>query len=297
MALRVKSCMPQHDKSLEFIHYLVTKNVYKITEYLELFNKCPSEYLVNTETRILVLMDATGSMSSCITKAKNAVGEMFKQIQTVLKENNVDSLFEIQFAVYRNYNAPMDKIIEWSEWTSNPSVLYSFIEKIKAKFGYGDTGNEAVEMGLWHLNKEIDYDINRPIDRVILIGDQPPNTPVEVERRRQSPHGEAYWISKKIGPATTYLDQLNLIQQKNENIMINSFYLNGYAARTVFTEIAEATGGVCKSLDVTDVAKAAQYLCGHTAINILDAINNNSTKVAKGQLVAAYKQMFKGYIQ
>eukprot|EP00595_Chromulina_sp_UTEXLB2642_P001002 CAMPEP_0196764476 /NCGR_PEP_ID=MMETSP1095-20130614/6238_1 /TAXON_ID=96789 ORGANISM="Chromulina nebulosa, Strain UTEXLB2642" /NCGR_SAMPLE_ID=MMETSP1095 /ASSEMBLY_ACC=CAM_ASM_000446 /LENGTH=514 /DNA_ID=CAMNT_0042120201 /DNA_START=1445 /DNA_END=2989 /DNA_ORIENTATION=+ len=292
LSLQVGSCMPQHEMSLNFINALTNKDINKCYEHLNNFNKCPENYLVTADTKVLVLMDATGSMSSCITNTKNAVGEMFKRARKVLETANFRSIFEIQFAVYRNYNAPIDMIIEWSEWTSDPTVLYAFIDKIQPRYGMG---NEAVEIGLWHVNREMEYDSKSPINRIVLIGDQPPNTLEEVKYRREKNRGENYWMEKKLGPATTYLDQLDLIKQKNKDIIINSFYLNGNNAEKVFTEIAESTGGKCQSLDVTDVSIAADKLLEDIAKNILDAINKNSKTLPEGHLVGIYNQLFKAY--
>lgn len=54
------------------------------------------------------MMDATGSMSNLIIKAKNAVSAMFEEASQILIDKNINpKLFEIQFGCYRNYtNTP-----------------------------------------------------------------------------------------------------------------------------------------------------------------------------------------------
>ena len=50
-------------------------------------------------------MDATGSMSSMLSKTKNSVGIMFERAQIILKENGIEEdSFLIQFSAYRSYN-------------------------------------------------------------------------------------------------------------------------------------------------------------------------------------------------
>jgi len=50
-------------------------------------------------------MDATGSMSSLISKAKNNVITMFERVQEILKKEGLPTnIFLLQFCCYRNYD-------------------------------------------------------------------------------------------------------------------------------------------------------------------------------------------------
>jgi hypothetical protein len=58
---------------------------------------------METKARILVLMDATGSMSQCISATKDAVGDMFGRAGAIIDEHlgKGTDKFEMQFACFR----------------------------------------------------------------------------------------------------------------------------------------------------------------------------------------------------
>ena len=57
----------------------------------------------------------------------------------------------LQFACYRNYNAPLELLLETSGWFNQPKFLKDFLSNIKAEHG---RENEAVEIGLQFANEE-----------------------------------------------------------------------------------------------------------------------------------------------
>jgi len=59
----------------------------------------------------------------------------------------------------------------------------------------GGWDNEAIEIGLWHANKEHE---RKPITQVILIDDAPPNNYGEVHVKRNN-FGHKYWKKNQIG--------------------------------------------------------------------------------------------------
>lgn len=120
-------------------------------------------------------MDATGSMGSLITKTKNSIGVMFESAGIILEDNGFDpTMFLIQLACYRNYSSGPNKILEISPWESKPNNLRAFMDNIKSS---GGSGNEAIEIGLWHANQEAKNAVNGyPLVQIFLIGDMPPNT-------------------------------------------------------------------------------------------------------------------------
>ncbi|ETO30348.1 hypothetical protein RFI_06774, partial [Reticulomyxa filosa] len=84
--------------------------------------------------------------------------ELGEKLITAVKKNDVNTVkkispnsFEMQFVVYRNYNAPEDMILQCSTWESKPENLRNFMECIEADYGWG---NEAIEIGLAHVNRE-----------------------------------------------------------------------------------------------------------------------------------------------
>jgi hypothetical protein len=81
-------------------------------------------------------MDVTGSMGNLIEKCKNSVFKMFEQTSIILVEEGIDpKQMLIQFAVYRNYDCPADRLFNYSGWFSDPFKLKTFMEGIKAGGG------------------------------------------------------------------------------------------------------------------------------------------------------------------
>jgi hypothetical protein len=57
--------------------------------------------------KVLVLMDATGSMGITLQKIKNSVHAMFKEARNALKEMGIsEDLILMKIGGYRNYNSP-----------------------------------------------------------------------------------------------------------------------------------------------------------------------------------------------
>ena len=126
-------------------------------------------------------------MSNLLNKAKLTVSDMFDRASQVLEVSGLNpQVFEMQFAVYRNYSNDADTLLQASTWESKSAPLRVFMNTIGPDGGWG---NEAIEMGLWHVNREMEQGL---VTQVILIGDAPPNTPEEVHQKR-SHFGEAYW--------------------------------------------------------------------------------------------------------
>ena len=95
-------------------------------------------------------MDATGSMSDLIKRCKNTIEEMFKRARLVIESLGITNPFEIQLAVYRNYDAPFNPpktttgLLDYSNWEILPANLKFFMETVEADHGLG---NEAIEIG------------------------------------------------------------------------------------------------------------------------------------------------------
>ena len=241
-------------------------------------------------TRTLVLMDATGSMSAVLTKAKNTVKTMFTEALQVLEKNNITSAFEMQFAVYRNYNAPDPELLQYSGWEHDPTNLFQFMDTVQANYGLG---NEAVEVGFWHANNELAAFKRDERLQVILIGDVPPNNEMEVSTRREDNNGgESYWSGTRFRLKTHYSRELARL--KNAGVTVHAFYVHD-CARTAFESIAREGGGECKELDI-NTGTGAETLTGLVTERIIDATAGGG---AEGQrLIADYRQMFpKGYMR
>ena len=171
------------------------------------------------------MMDATVSMGDVIGGCKNTIERMITRacgiISRVRREKGLTDAdspsFQVQFVVYRNYNAPAtcnespNPILEVSKWDSRYEVLAQFLRPIEADYGWG---NEAAELGFQHVNKELEKereDIRNGLDppkikQVILVGDMPPNTPQEVVSKRGQ-RTEEYW-RRHFGQPTDYETEL-----------------------------------------------------------------------------------------
>ena len=101
-----------HSQAITFVSSLLNRDLDQVRKYLERRNK--PQTAMQGKARILVLLDATGSMGNIINSAKDAVGEMFGRAGEIIDEHlgkNTDQ-FEMQFAVYRNYSSGPAKLLE-----------------------------------------------------------------------------------------------------------------------------------------------------------------------------------------
>lgn len=275
----VEEANKHHWESLKFLNALTLKQTQEIENFLLSENRGVSEA---RKSKTLVLMDATISMSQLLHKAKNTVQTMVERTWVILKENklNEDS-FQIQFAVYRNYNCREDRLLQYSPWETKPDSLRKFLEKIQVE---GGMGNEAIEIGLWHANNENKKDDS--ISQVILIGDAPANSKSEVKMKREGSPGEKYWSKTKFANQTHYSVELQHL--KNDKVPVHAFYVASSAQHN-FQEIAFSTGGRCEPLDINSGAGAAMLTNLVTEV-ILNKIGQENGK--GGALVDAYRNKF-----
>jgi hypothetical protein len=65
--------------------------------------------------------------------------------------------------VYRNYNAPPDKLLQESPWevlSDNPSRLFNFMDTVRPEYGFNEFYEEAVEVGFARIVEE-DSEVGR----------------------------------------------------------------------------------------------------------------------------------------
>jgi len=198
-------------------------------------------------SKVAVLVDATGSMSSLLNQAKNTVSTMFQRISEILKDNNLDpKMFQIQFVAYRNYSAPESELLKYSGWTDDPLTLNKWLNDVPASYGMG---NEAIEVALQYINN------NDHVSEVIIIGDACANTQKEVTDRRNSCNGgEQYWAKTKFAKSTYFEDEILLLKKKK--IKVHAFYLTN-SAKPDFEKMATQTGGQCTFLDINNSSGAS----------------------------------------
>ena len=230
----------KHQRSIDFMNALIEGKSHDVKAFLIEQNRAAN--ILTSASRTVILMDATGSMSTLLTAAKETVCEMFERACVVLAEQKIPSdAFQIQFAVYRNYNSRADKILQVSSWETKGSHLRRFMDTIRPE---GGMGNEAIEIGLQHAVHE--SELSGSISQVILIGDAPANSEAEVRTKRAA-FGEAYWKTTEFATSTFYEVELEKLDSKN--IPVNAFYLEENARKN-FEKISAATKGTCQSLNI-----------------------------------------------
>ncbi|CAF3697929.1 unnamed protein product [Rotaria sp. Silwood1] len=238
--LGIEQCKHEHNASKEFMTALSEGNMKTVKNFLLEQNRGASS--VPKTSRTVLLMDATGSMSNLLSATKETVCTMFERASDILKEKMLPSdAFQMQIAIYRNYNSKANKILQTSSWETKASNLRAFMNTIHPEGGWG---NEAIEIGLWHAVKE--SEMQNSISQVILIGDAPANTQKEVSQKRGS-FGEAYWEKTRFSKPTYY--QYELQKLKENSIPVHAFYLTDYA-KGDFRKIARETQGRCEHLDI-----------------------------------------------
>ena len=268
-----------HEESQNFIRWVRGKTLAKVKDFLLKRNSCFGYSEAALASRTILLMDATGSMSTLMNRAKHTVAIMFERTHEILSQHGCESAFELQLAVYRNYGDG-DDILAFSTWESDPTNLRRFMERTTAFGGNRFRGNEAVEVGLQHANEEAAKDMG--ISQVIIIGDCPPNESIDIIQNKAC-------ISNSSNIVTDYQREYSKLKAKN--IPIHAFYVKPYA-KDSFEEMAAATGGECSRLDIETDA-GGEMLTNLTTTKILSNIGG----AAKGkELVDAYMAKY-GYLQ
>ncbi len=255
-----------HKESKQFVTDLQQGNTDKVKEFLLKQNR---ERSAQEMAPTVLMLDATGSMSSVFSAVKSTIGDMFSETRRILEEKGFDvTKFSMQIMVYRNYNA--SKIYETSPAETDPEALKEFLKPLEMSGGSGDT--EAMEVTFGNLNKQIERDkaSQKPIPKqVILIGDVAPNTRAET-------------IDRSRGHAEFYFDE-EIAKFKAHAIPVFTFYTNSRAVNTYvewnFTKIAKETRGTCGPLNIDDNATKAEMEAAKTVLqeaittNILNSID------------------------
>lgn len=276
----VEDYRQHHIKADRFLGNIWEGNTEQVKQFLLEENRGPE---CQSCSRTIILMDATGSMNHLLQKTRNNVGTIYERACEVLREHNISAdLFQIQFAVYRNYSNKEWSLLQSSLWETKPDNLRAFMERIPAS---GGLGNEAVEIGLWHANQENEKE---KISQVILIGDAPPNTDQEVTQKRAHHLGEAYWQTTKF-KSKTYCNT-ELAKLKENKIPVHAFHVNEFAGAK-FKEIASETGGRSEMLDINS-AEGAEMLTDLVTEEVLNSVGKSSNRDGKA-LVDTYRIKFK----
>jgi hypothetical protein len=286
-----------HKESQQFLEHLYNGRVEEIKQFIAERNHC---HVSGSEiSYTLCLIDATGSMGNVIQNTKTCVSLMFERAHKVLQEEKVASAdFQLQIAVYRNYNSSPQDLLEYSQWASEPEDIRAFISSIQASGGFGE--REAVEVGLWHANRvhETLKDKGEQLNQVILIGDAPPNTKAEVGQKRA--YSGRDWSQSDFA-VETFADDETAKLIENE-IPVHCFYVQSYnqmePVRQGFTAIAHATNPtspVCQQLDVRTGQEGANVLANVLTKSVFDSFSGRLDKATISRLYGTYDRMF-GYV-
>ncbi|CAF1222140.1 unnamed protein product, partial [Didymodactylos carnosus] len=290
----VEGAKKEHNEGQKFVESLNQSKIQDIKAFLGERNRGAGG---NSQSRTICLMDATGSMSHLLHKAKNTVGTMFERASVVLKENGIPpDCFQMQFVVYRNYNSKEDEILQTSPWETKADNLRAFMDRISAKGGWSHQTEEAIEIGFSHANEE---NKKENISQVILIGDAAANTKEQVRKGRENKihGGEKYWETTKFKEPTFYANELEKLKNKtSKKIPVHAFFVHKQAKRD-FQEIATQTGGRCEELDINS-PKGAQRLTDLVTEEVLRNVGSSigGNEGRGNALVEAYRKKFgKGY--
>lgn len=242
-----------HDEAMKFVQNLFQGKATEFKTFLQERNTATYEEL--QPFRMLILMDATGSMGGLLQAAKNTVTNMFEQTLDILKgkttkAGKVDASMELKFMVYRDYDVKESELLESSGWENNPEKLQVFMAGMRP-FG-GNTYEEAIEVGLQYVNAFCDEEC---ISQVLVIADAPPNSQDLVKESRINNGGEERWLKSTrfnnlFNQRSFYMDEIKKI--KIRGIPVHAFYIGDEKNLvSTFEYMAEETGGECGSLSVT----------------------------------------------
>ena len=276
----VDTIRKSHEESQNFLRALYVSDISAVRDFINKKNNSCMSPESDLVSRTICLIDATGSMGGVLDQVKMTVQSMFERAHTILEDEGYPNAFEMQFAVYRNYNA-QGMILEHSTWERKPDNLRAFMSEVRACYGLG---NEAIEIGLRHVNQEREAE---EVSQVILIGDMPPNTRGEVKMHRA---GASFNAGNKWAEETYYEDELQHII--DAEIPVHAFYVDVHAEKA-FRDIASRTNGSTGPLDITST-KGAEMLTSLVTERILVNVNkvtHGSAEMEK-KLIESYRSRY-----
>ncbi len=88
-------------------------------------------------------------MGGVFDKIKAVIRNAIPQIYQTIKNTGQSGQFELKFVIYRNYNSTHDLILQYNNFENTSDKLLKWISGTSVSGGWG---NEAIEIGLQHLN-------------------------------------------------------------------------------------------------------------------------------------------------
>eukprot|EP01084_Bolivina_argentea_P071986 130758_1 len=270
----VKELKSIHKQSEKLALSLRKGNIRVAKEKLLLFNKGAN---VQSAAKLSILIDATGSMSSCLAQCKIVIKKTIPKLMKFLGKKNIDTdSFEIQVVAYRNYNAGADFLLEPCPFTSDENTLATFVHGLRTK---GGMGNEAVEVAFGHLNRQ-----QQKPNIVMLMADARAQTKSEITNNRRSAYGEEYWQKQRDGIFSHVLDwkeELNKFMSENPKTTVFTFYLRQNTMVANFEEIARIGRGKAVYLNVRNQEESVALVQSALSETLLLKINNGDMTMVK----------------
>ncbi len=205
---------------------------------------------------LMILFDATGSMSNVWNEAKNGIQKLFNRLSQMIPG------IKISLLAYRDYND--QKIIELLPATDQLEKLEQFIEAIVCDGG--DDEPEAVEVALGEMLKS-------PFLFGILVGDAPPHG-VKDSARNGNDYKQVCHELKNAGKSV-YTVATNQIP----------------CTVSSFREIADISGGKFFLLEQIDDLIDILSLMAAQRVNKISFLTNLIKKEQGGKLTSRQKKL------
>jgi len=172
-----------------------------------------------SQSAVLLLFDATGSMGSLWEETGKIIKKM---VERITEHGSV----KLKCCAYRDY-CDGDLLFESSGWYSKPEPLLNFIRNIKIESGMGGDEPEAVEYALQQAASE------QEVSRVILIADAPP---------RKEAYKQCYELATDLG-----IKGRPIYAFRTPPTGIPDHFWS--ETKKVFSEIAKTSGGRFADID------------------------------------------------
>eukprot|EP01060_Flectonema_neradi_P024928 TRINITY_DN337_c0_g1_i5.p1 TRINITY_DN337_c0_g1~~TRINITY_DN337_c0_g1_i5.p1 ORF type:complete len:1398 (+),score=362.20 TRINITY_DN337_c0_g1_i5:50-4243(+) len=257
----VKKTCDNHENGQQFITQLKAidkgDNRKKVLDYIQAMNKCtvtPKKQGTGKDDvfRLVMCIDATGSMLEPIKAVTEAIGQVVNVTKTVLDYQGIEKGYEMNIVAYRNYDQGFDTLIEYTGFKGPDEYqeLQKFLKGIKLiecnkNIRQLRGGGEAVEAALA-------YSGSLSCNAVMITGDAPPMEK-EAVRALRNEKGEAYWSKVKKGNEdlswihnpTHYTEQIVNFKENDIPIHTNCLESEYVPPHDAFREMSSKTGGTC----------------------------------------------------
>ena len=287
----VHRSMDEHKASTKYLTNLLkcttqgAPHARSIRDFLLERNRCFDDDGSSADgRRVVVLLDATGSMYRTLRLVQNYLSEVFTRCFKIIADKLGQGVgFEMQLGIYRNYNVPTeDMFFSATDFASTPETLVTFLNKANAAGGWG---REAIEIGFAHAMK---MHAVESISQIIVVGDAPPNTRDDSDMKRA---GRSF--SPKKWKEQVYFDTVHAAAV-DESIVVSTVYVdtqNNSAWRQGFVSMA-ANDGFVEDIDINN-KEAGATLCYQFSKCILQHLSKD-----KGSsMVSEYEKLYgKGYL-